>query len=206
MDLDARIAELDRAPTAALAAEVIEELAGARQWQMAVDRARRAVDAGVERAPVYLGLARGFIRSGKPDRALVILRNLSEAERRQAAAVHVHVQALIESGATEDARQVAERWLIEDPLDDLTIRLLRRVRSERRSPPGTDPMATVGRAEALVLAGHGARAVRMLRQLMFEHPGNENIRNAIREAATHLRKVRRGEIDAAPTPERVDAD
>lgn len=183
---------------AAQVAAHVEALAAARQWPAAVERARAAVDAGADRQEVYVALARGFVRGGKPDRALVIVAKLREAGPLRAGGVHVELQALIEAGRAAEGRVLAERWLLFHPEDDLVTRLLAKVRSPRACPSGTDRLLDLRRAERLAAAGQPVRALRTLRQLLLENPSNEPVRLAIRGVVETLRAARRQVAEAEP--------
>lgn len=186
--------------TSDVAAEAaqVESLAAARQWPAAVERARAAVDAGADRQDVYVALARGFVRGGKPERALAILAKLREAGPLRAGGVHVELQSLIEVERSAEARALAERWLLFHPEDDLVTRLLAKVRSSRACPPGTDRLLDLRRAERLAAAGQPVRALRTLRQLLLENPSNEPVRLAIRGVVETLRAARRQTAEAEP--------
>lgn len=186
------------ADVVAEAAAQVESLAAARQWPAAVERARAAVDAGADRQEVYVALARGFVRGGKPERALAILAKLREAGPLRAGGVHVELQSLIEVERSAEARALAERWLLFHPEDDLVTRLLAKVRSPRACPPGTDRLLDLRRAERLAAAGQPVRALRTLRQLLLENPSNEPVRLAIRGVVETLRAARR-QAEAEPT-------
>ena len=73
------------------AAAQVEALAAARQWPAAVELARSVVDDGADRQEIYVALARGFVRGGKPERALVIIAKLREAGALRAGGVHVEL-------------------------------------------------------------------------------------------------------------------
>jgi hypothetical protein len=184
------LARLTAAPAGPRTAELVEALAVARAWQDAVQRARIAVDLGLPRSQVYVGLARGFLRAGRPDRGLRIIVGLEDHEQRAPAAVHVHLQCLIELGRTAEARALGERWLILDPDDTTTRRLLGRVRPEPDGLRRTDPTSTIGRANRLVDAGHPVRALRVLRQVLLENPRDERVRSAIRRVTDVIREAR----------------
>jgi len=176
----------------------VEALAAARQWPAAVELARAVVDGGADRQDVYVALARGFVRGGKPERALAILAKLREAGALRAGGVHAELQALIEVERHADARVLAERWLLFHPDDELVARLLAKVRSPRGCPPGTDRLLDLRRAERLAAAGQPVRALRTLRQLLLENPTNEPVRLAIRGVVETLRVARRQAAEAHP--------
>ena len=128
--------------------------------------------------------------TGAAKRALSILGRLPALHRSRPFAVQLQVQALLEIKQPGVARKIAERHLLAFPGDNVTKRLLARVGPQRETFEGQQPLETLARATRFVRAGQHEAALRVLRLLALDHPGEPRMKTAIRNVMRRMQSAR----------------
>lgn len=182
-DLAARLAKLDAWPGDPVVDRTVQDLARMDRWQEAVDRGRAALRAGVPRRRVLLSLAAGAVEARRADRALKSLDQLKDDPHPDV--IRARVAALRAAGRADEAQRLVEQHLLDHPGDDEISAIFQAIRADDvlDAVSGVLPLETLSRAERILAAGQPGRALRLLRRLSLDHPGDARLDSAIRLAA-----------------------
>ncbi len=169
-ELRALQATVEVAPASPRYRDLGREWMRRREWKKAV----AVLEKGVERRRSdHRGralLARALLEAGAPRRAVRELDQLPDELLTTPAVQRLRIVGLDRAGRGTEAREAAEAYLGERPLDELVGRVWAR---HSPLPPGLstpDPHVCVGRAEAYAASGDLARAVRTYRRIRLHQP------------------------------------
>ena len=170
-------------PTEDVFLQVGEELVRRGEWLDARDILAAGLTEHADEHDGWAWLARASLEIGEPEAALEALAKIDTDPVTFAGRARLRILALERSGQKVQAGTLARDFLATHPGDVVVESVVERLEAPEESHVvlDADPFITVERAKRYVAVGRPDRAIRVLRRVLFQRPGEHGAEGMLRQ-------------------------